>query len=324
MIRKLFKRMVKLLLIVAGVLVFVFILLFNNAFRKVKSETFNIPLQQKKSWSEIFEAESTTEVQTITTGKAYVDLYSMVKETSPDIRLIPKGITPMSISAFHVRHDSLGDIMIDLGLNKSFSEKPPDGDLPLILRILNRVINLKFEQLPGENITDQFSRLGIVPQKVFATHLHGDHFAAITELPANIEFIFGKGEVNFFTKAMGNKYLKNKVNLKTIDFSKGQSLPPFSSVIDLLGDGSLWALSTPGHSVNHISYLVITKTGPVLIPGDAVSFDMVLKYDFELTEAGAGKKAYKNARESLQNIREFVKQYPQVKILYSHAIISGN
>src|SRR5690606_41820310 len=48
-------------------------------------------------------------------------------------------------------------------------------------------------------------------------------------------------------------------------------ISPFERVLDLLGDGSIWAISTPGHSPNHVSYLVNAESGPVLITGDRKS-----------------------------------------------------
>ena len=38
---------------------------------------------------------------------------------------------------------------------------------------------------------------------------------------------------------------------------------------DLLGDGSLWAISTPGHTKGHISYLINGLDGPILLTMDA-------------------------------------------------------
>ena len=60
--------------------------------------------------------------------------------------------------------------------------------------------------------------------------------------------------------------------LYALDFDEAHALPPFERVLDLLGDGSIWAISTPGHSPNHVSYLVNAQSGPVLITGDACAY----------------------------------------------------
>jgi N-acyl homoserine lactone hydrolase len=43
----------------------------------------------------------------------------------------------------------------------------------------------------------------------------------------------------------------------------------FSHTLDLLGDGSIRLVSTPGHSPGHLSVLLRAATGPVLVVGDA-------------------------------------------------------
>ena len=40
-------------------------------------------------------------------------------------------------------------------------------------------------------------------------------------------------------------------------------------VIDVFGDGSLFAILTPGHTEGHVSYLARTPSGAVLLTGDA-------------------------------------------------------
>jgi N-acyl homoserine lactone hydrolase len=56
--------------------------------------------------------------------------------------------------------------------------------------------------------------------------------------------------------------------LRTFNGVGAVSLGPIAEAYDLLGDGSLWALSTPGHTPGAMSYLARTPTGPVLFTGN--------------------------------------------------------
>jgi len=96
----------------------------------------------------------------------------MLKEDSPDKELVPKGPQPMSVSAFWVKHNIKGDILIDTGLNNSFNKKP-EGDYSLLMRVLSRMVGLEMKQEQGEGIESQIEHYRINPQMVFLTHLHG-------------------------------------------------------------------------------------------------------------------------------------------------------
>ena len=56
--------------------------------------------------------------------------------------------------------------------------------------------------------------------------------------------------------------------LRTFAGAGAVSLGPIQAAYDVLGDGSLWALSTPGHTPGAMSYLARTPTGPVLFTGN--------------------------------------------------------
>ena len=54
-----------------------------------------------------------------------------------------------------------------------------------------------------------------------------------------------------------------------MDFGDAPPGAGFSHTLDLLGDGSIRLVSTPGHSPGHLSVLLRAATGPVLVVGDA-------------------------------------------------------
>ncbi|MCB0643100.1 MAG: MBL fold metallo-hydrolase, partial [Phaeodactylibacter sp.] len=91
-------------------------------------------------------------------------------------------------------------------------------------------------------------------------------------------------------------------------------IPPFDSVLDIFGDGSFFAIYTPGHSKSHLSYLLITDEGPILLTGDASH----TRYGFEKgIEPGWVQDAEK-AQHSLQQLRTFAQTYPNIRVFFGH------
>ena len=66
----------------------------------------------------------------------------------------------------------------------------------------------------------------------------------------------------------GNHFA-GKSCIHLLDMSRGKALSPFSHVLDVIGDGALWAVSTPGHSRDHLAYLINTTPTPIFVVGDA-------------------------------------------------------
>ena len=64
-------------------------------------------------------------------------------------------------------------------------------------------------------------------------------------------------------------HLAGVEQLYEIDFSTGIDLPPFGKGIDLVGDGSLWAISTKGHCKGHLIFFINGIEDKVLVTGDA-------------------------------------------------------
>jgi len=59
--------------------------------------------------------------------------------------------------------------------------------------------------------------------------------------------------------------------MRLLDFEReGESYDTFTKTIDLLGDGTVRLVSTPGHTVGHLSVLLrLTNGRQVLVIGDA-------------------------------------------------------
>jgi N-acyl homoserine lactone hydrolase len=92
-------------------------------------------------------------------------------------------------------------------------------------------------------------------------------------------------------------------------------MTPLGPSVDLFGDGSLWAISVPGHTDDDIAYLV-NGAAPVLLTGDASHFAWAL-------QAGVAPRGWNTAGTargyvSLEQLRAFARAYPSVKLVYGH------
>lgn len=315
------KRIVKWIgIALSGILIVaiaLFVVAFNYSFVSMKTTAYDIPVQTETTWETIFSEPQPITFEILETGKVHGDLFTMLESDSPNIDKIEDRYSPMDVPAFWLKHPEIGDILIDTGLNDSFRLNPPTGDYPLILSIMFKSMDFKIIQEEGEDLGSQLIAKNITPQIVFLTHLHPDHITALPQLPKDIEVVFGPEEISFMAMSSSGKYLRGMKNLKTIDWSDSMNIAPFEKVIDLLGDGSLWAISTCGHSEDHISYLVNTESGPLFLTGDCLGIRLELEYEFEYSMEYS-EEVQQQIDETLNDIRYFATNYPQVQLVLSH------
>ena len=155
---------------------------------------------------------------------------------------------------------------------------------------------------------------------VFFTHLHPDHVSAAASLPRGIPYVVGARES---PTSKGFLFYEDALHgvgdFEEIDFSHAAAMPPLGPSVDVFGDGSVWAISTPGHTTGHVSYLVVAKTGAALITGDVShtrwGFDHgVIPGKFNDGEHGSELRG----QGSLAQVRAFASRYPNVQVLLGH------
>ena len=106
----------------------------------------------------------------------------------------------------------------------------------------------------------------------------------------------------------------HKTPLYELDWSAGQTIGPLQSAMDVFGDLSFWAIHTPGHSASHLSYLLFSTDGPILLTGDASH----TRYGFEQGIEPGWASERNQAVSSLEQLRELKRQYPQIRVIYGH------
>jgi glyoxylase-like metal-dependent hydrolase (beta-lactamase superfamily II) len=89
----------------------------------------------------------------------------------------------------------------------------------------------------------------------------------------------------------------------------------FAGVIDVFGDGSLWAIRVPGHTTGSTAYLARTAAGPVLMTGDTCHTAWGWKNGVEPGWYTADSAA--NVK-SLEKLRTLAAEHPGMSVRLGH------
>jgi len=223
-----------------------------------------------------------------------------------------------AVMVFHFRHPTHGDILIDTGFDRTLHDHPPFGNLSFTMRAYSTLKQVQYSQLPSDiDLMSHLQRHQIAPVHVFLTHLHADHTGGLPAVPSHCHIYYGKKEQTLLSRFLCGNHFKGKSSIHLLDMDKGKPLSPFASVIDVFGDGTLWAVSTPGHTRDHLAYLINTAPTPILVVGDAELTRWAMQEEI-LVSAVDGERGEKNVQRSAIMIRTFHAMYPRVQISFSH------
>jgi N-acyl homoserine lactone hydrolase len=141
---------------------------------------------------------------------------------------------------------------------------------------------------------------------VLLTHSHYDHVMGFAELPAKTIIYAGPGE-------LAKVPTKNLI-VKHWEFTESKRLGEIPA-IDILGDGSLWALWVPGHTRGSTAYLANTTNGPLLFTGD--TSHTIWGWENSVGPGGYSANKVRN-QKSVEQLKALVKEYPQIKVYVGH------
>jgi N-acyl homoserine lactone hydrolase len=222
------------------------------------------------------------------------------------------------IQCFLVEHPGAGPLLVDTGFHASVAVKPRSN-----LGAFGTMIYRDIDMRPEQSAAAQLRERGIDPsslQTVVMTHLHPDHASAIADYP-EATFLVSKAEWD--AAADGGQrdgYVKRQFDhgfdYRLVDFDSdaANSFAGFGRSFDVFGDGSVRVVFTPGHTRGHMSVVLRTASGEVLLAGDAIFMHRTLSED-HLPHMVADEHLF---RRSLREIRQYAKETPEALVIPGH------
>jgi len=271
-----------------------------------RTATRRVPTLGARSWAGVFAEPPQVTVETLVTGHASGDRRMVLDPGDPNIRRLANPSEPSAVLAHLVYHPRHGYFLVDAGLSRTFTTSGGNYSTPL--NELLSTIGVETRQSPGEDAASQLRARGVAPQKVFLTHLHEDHTSGLADLDCGIPAVFGVGE-----GPPGDHFACRTVH--KIDFRDAEPMVPFDRVLDVFGDGSFWAIATPGHSPGHISYLAHARGGPILITGDAAAYHAQIAHRIR---PAPGVFDPETAARSLDQLAALTERFPRLRVAVGH------
>jgi N-acyl homoserine lactone hydrolase len=234
---------------------------------------------------------------------------------------VPKSdFLEIPIVAFLVEHPGAGPVLIDTGLHPSCAIDPKQN--------IGRVGALAFPGLkmdPKQAVAEQLRARGIEVgdvKLVVMTHLHIDHASAMSEFP-NATFVFSAREWEAATEPRNWQHgyrtaqFDHGFDYRTLDFEGADtdSHATFGRSFDLLGDGSIRAVYTPGHTHGHMSVVLRLAGGrEALVAGDAI----YTRHALETSHLPFRIEEEHFFRRSLKEIQLYVQTRPDALVIPGH------
>jgi N-acyl homoserine lactone hydrolase len=226
------------------------------------------------------------------------------------------------IFCFAIEHRE-GLVLFDAGIDPAIKSDPRYIKSVIGRFLLNRIFRLHVD--PDDALSRQLAKRGIAPlavKKVIISHLHFDHVGGIADVP-QAELLVSQDEWRCLDEPHPERewMLREHILLPdakwcpiAFESTNDPLLAPFGGCHDVMGDGSMILLPTPGHTPGSMS-LLLRSAGmkPLLLVAD-------LAYDVDalMEDVVPGTGDAEMLRRSYSKVRTLKQKMPNLAILASH------
>jgi glyoxylase-like metal-dependent hydrolase (beta-lactamase superfamily II) len=223
---------------------------------------------------------------------------------------------PIQVYAHLLKHPQRGNFLVDTGVSKKLVDDPGKEGLNWLVQKVMHTEKLQLKKSIAEILQGMDGKLS----GVFLTHMHIDHISGMPDIPNDVPLYIGAGEStatsfkNMFVRGATNQLLQDKQPLQEWHFQPDPQ-NKFEGIIDVFEDGSVFAISVPGHTPGSTAFLIRTTHGPVLLTGDTSH----TRWGWEHTvEPGDFTEDNERNLKSLKSLKELVVRHPQIEVRLGH------
>jgi len=218
-----------------------------------------------------------------------------------------------------IEHPEKGVFLIDAGMPSNYKEM-----FGFVLKKL-----MTGEDVNFHTFTDDWLKQNeqTTPRGVFLTHLHFEHMMGVAALPVSTPIYVGPRDGSprdLLIRIVGSptdSALKGRPPLQEFAFTADDD-GAFDGILDIFGDGNLWAIHTPGHSPGSIAYLVNSTEGPKLVTGDTLRLG--LEWTTGLQDSWDTEETAPITAKSAAALKKFVAQHSGIEVHLGHQELRPN
>lgn len=228
----------------------------------------------------------------------------------------------LPINVFLIEHED-GLVLFDTGLDPALKIDPNYISQAIGRFLVDRIF--RFEISSDDKLGKQLERIGVSPgavTKAIISHLHFDHIGGIADIPQAELLVTEREWAQLSDPHPEHEWiLREHIEIPGAKWRpiKFQSLDdplvaPFGGGYDVMGDGSMVLLPTPGHTPGSMSMLLRSAgMPPILLIGDLAYEEKSIMED-----RAPGTGDAETLRESYAKVRRLKEILPDLVIVPSH------
>ena len=259
-------------------------------------------------------------VETVVSANWAVPLSGLINLKDPQAAQLKDHDEPIQVFAHVLRHPVHGNFLVDTGVSAQLVNTPSAVGVNWLVQKAMKLNQMQLKKGTADIVAGLPGPLA----GVFLTHLHLDHISGMPDIDAKVPLYIGTAEstgshaIQMFTQGPTDALLKGKSTLQEWPFAmRAQPLgqDAFEAVLDVFGDGTVFAIYTPGHTDGSTAYLVRSTQGPVLLVGDTSHTQWGWDHG---VEPGDFTRDPARNRANLAKLKALVARHPGMQVRLGH------